>query len=372
MLFNFKTMLKKFQLLLLIFIIFSCKKDSDNPVSDSDLPFYFPPINSELWEKISPESLGWNISGMPALNKLLEENGTRAFILLKNGKIVMEEYFGKNLAGLKPFDQSAYWYWASAGKTLTAFTIGKAQEDGFLKIHDKTSDYLGIGWTSETISQESKITIRNQLTMTTGLDDGIADNHSQDAKDLIYKAEAGSRWAYHNGPYTLLENVISKATNQKFDTYFNSCLANKIGMNGFWQWVENDHVYFSTARSMARFGLLILNKGEWDGTKIMTDSKYFSEMVNTSQQLNKSYGYLWWLNGKESFHIPESQLEFRGSVTPNGPKDMVSGIGKDGQYVSVIPSKGIVMIRLGENPESVQVPFLFLNDIWGKLNLIIN
>jgi len=50
---------------------------------------------------------------------------------------------------------------------------------------------------------------------------------------------------------------------------------------------------------------------------------------------------------------------------------MISGIGKNGQYVCVIPSKNMVLVRMGENPESVPVPFLFLNDIWKKLNSII-
>jgi hypothetical protein len=94
-------------------------------------------------------------------------------------------------------------------------------------------------------------------------------------------------------------------------------------------------------------------------------------MVTASQNLNKSYGYLFWLNGKESFMVPESQLIIPGSLTPNAPDDMFSGIGKNGQYVSVIPSKSMVLIRMGEDPSSVPVPFLFLNDIWGKLNLII-
>ena len=49
---------------------------------------------------------------------------------------------------------------------------------------------------------------------------------------------------------------------------------------------------------MARFGLLILNKGNWDGNQIMTDTNYFNQMLNSSQSLNESYGYLWWLNGK--------------------------------------------------------------------------
>jgi len=50
---------------------------------------------------------------------------------------------------------------------------------------------------------------------------------------------------------------------------------------------------------------------------------------------------------------------------------MFSGMGKNGQYVSVIPSKGIVLVRMGEDPSSVQVPFQFLNSIWAQLKLII-
>jgi hypothetical protein len=51
---------------------------------------------------------------------------------------------------------------------------------------------------------------------------------------------------------------------------------------------------------------------------------------------------------------------------------MYSGMGKNGQYISVIPSRKLVLIRMGEDPESVSVPFLFLNDIWAKLKMIIN
>jgi CubicO group peptidase (beta-lactamase class C family) len=283
----------------------------------------------------------------------------------------MEEYFGNNLAGTLPFDKNTFWYWASAGKTLTAFTVGKAQEEGFLDITDKSSDYLGAGWTSLTSEKESLITIRHQLTMTTGLDDGVTDNHSFLPQDLIYKKDAGTRWAYHNGPYTLLESVVTNASPMDFDAYFNSVLRDKIGMDGSWIWTGNDHVYYSTARSMARFGLLMLNNGKWAEEAIMTNSVYFNEMINTSQNLNKSYGYLFWLNGKESFMLPESQLVIPGSVTPNGPPDMYSGIGKNGQYVSIIPSEKMVLIRMGEDPSSVPVPFLFLDDIWEQFNLII-
>jgi len=362
----------RFYAFILVLILFSCSKRDADPEPFNTGSNYFPPLNNtEDWRTLPFDSLGWNEQGKADLIKLLDENGTRAFLVLIDGKIVMEEYFGKSILGLSNFDKASIWYWASAGKTLTAFTIGKTQEDGSLKIQDKASDYLGVGWTSLTSDQESKITVRHQLTMTTGLDDGIANSHGITPENLVYKATPGTRWAYHNGPYTLLEQVVTKASGKKFEDYFNLELRDKIGMDGFWQWVDDDHVYFSTARSMARFGLLILNKGKWMTDEIMKDQSYFSEMTSTSQQLNKSYGYLWWLNGKESFMIPESQLVFKGSISPDAPADMISGIGKNGQYVCVIPSKNMVLVRMGENPESVPVPFLFLNDIWKKLNSII-
>jgi CubicO group peptidase (beta-lactamase class C family) len=359
-------------LLILLVVAFSCKKaNSDADPENPQANLYFPPDTGAEWQKVSPDKLGWNTTEIPALLQLLNDNGTRAFIVLKDGKIVIESYFGKNILGLAPFDQSSVWYWASAGKTLTSFIVGKAQEEGFLKIEDKTSDYLGVGWTSETADQESKITIRNQLTMTTGLDDGVSNSHGTAPADLVYKANAGNRWAYHNGPYTLLEQVVANAVDDSFDNYFNLKLSDKIGMDGFWQWVDDDHVYFSTARSMARFGLLVLNNGKWAGETVMGDHNYFTEMTTPSQQINKSYGYLWWLNGKESYMLPETQLVFNRSYAPHGPGDMIAGIGKNGQYVCVVPSLSLVLIRMGENPESVQVPFLFLDDIWEKLGQVI-
>jgi len=349
----------------IIFFLSCSKNDEATPSENPEL--YFPPTNSDTWETTYPESLGWNTSEIPALSELLEDNGTRAFIVLVDGKIVLEEYFGNNLLGNAHFDEDTYWYWASAGKTLTATMVGKAQEDGFLSIDDKTSDYLGDGWTSMTPDQEDKITIRHQLTMTSGLDDGVPNNHSFEPSDLIYKADPGTRWAYHNAPYTLLESVVSNSVSEDFDSYFNKDLRDKIGMDGAWQWIDNDHVYFSSARTMARFGLLILNNGDWNGTQILTDKSYLSEMITTSQDINLSYGYLWWLSGKNSFMLPELQIEFPGSVTPDAPDDMVSGVGKNGQYVCVVPSMNLVLVRMGENADNVSVPILFINDIWKQM-----
>ncbi|MFM2136653.1 MAG: hypothetical protein RL021_2053 [Bacteroidota bacterium] len=324
---------------------------------------YFPPLLGSAWDTSSVESLGWC---RPQLDSLLDFVGSRdskAFILMKDGKIVAERYYGS-------FTVDSAWYWASAGKSLTSFLVGMAQQEGFLSISDTTSDYLGAGWTSLPSQQEEKITIRNQLTMTTGLEDSVPDKDCTDDTCLIYRADAGTRWAYHNAPYTLLDPVIENATGRTLNQYFNQKLSLTTGMSGMFVRVGYNNVFFSKPRSFARYGLLILNRGEWNGTRIMTDTAYFNDMVNTSQSYNNSYGYLWWLNGKSSFMAPGFQFVFPGSWSPSAPTDMFAAMGKNGQLLNIVPSMNLVWLRMGNEPSGNFVPFALNDTIWQKLNMV--
>jgi CubicO group peptidase (beta-lactamase class C family) len=358
-------MKRTFIFTVLITAMLSCSRETpEEPL------MYFPPSGTTEWKALTPEELGWNTAGLNGLYDFLESTGTRAFLVLKDGKIVIEQYFGDQLTG-QPFTALNYWYWASAGKTLTSMLVGIAQEEGYIDISDKTSDYLGTGWSSLTSAQEDKITVRHHLTMTTGLDDGVTDNHCFEPSCLVYSAEAGMLWAYHNAPYTLLDEVISTATAMSFETYFNIRLRDKAGMDGFWTWVDNDHIYWSTPRSAARFGLLILNKGKWDQTPVISDNTYFTQMITTSQSINPSYGYLWWLNGKGKHMIPQSQIVFQSDITPSAPDDMVAAMGKNGQLINVIPTENLVVVRMGDNPDGYLVPTGYQEDLWKKLSLIV-
>ncbi|MFN5911523.1 MAG: serine hydrolase, partial [Bacteroidota bacterium] len=263
------------------------------------------------------------------------------------------------------------WQWASAGKTITSFMTGIAQQEGHLSITDTTSTYLGQGWTNCTPQQEEKITIWNQLTMTSGLDDGVPDHYCTLSTCLNYLADPGTRWAYHNGPYTLLDGVIENATGQTLNAYTTQKLKTPTGMTGAFYQVGYNNVYFSNARSMARFGILVLNKGNWNGNQIMTDTAYFNDMVNTSQNLNKAYGYLWWLNGKPSFMVPNLQTVFPGTMCPNAPADMISAIGSGGQFLNVVPSQNLVWLRMGDDPSTTNVPFLLNDAIWEYVNDLV-
>ncbi len=206
--------------------------------------------------------------------------------------------------------------------------------------------------------------------MTSGLDDGVADPHCTIDTCLNYLAPVNTRWAYHNAPYTLLEQVIENATSMNMNNYTQLRLKTPTGITGLWVMNGFNNVFYSIVRSMARFGLLIQNNGVWANDTLLHDNVYKFNMINTSQNLNNSYGYLWWLNGKSSFMVPTSQITFPGSYAPDAPNDMFAGIGKNGQIVSISPSKGLVMVRMGESPSSTgqEVPFLLCTNIWKRLN----
>ncbi len=324
---------------------------------------YFPPTFGNNWETRDPAALGWCTDQVPALLDFLEGSNTKAFLVLKDGRIVLEHYFGT-------FTQDSAWYWASAGKSLTSFLVGMVQEDGALDIDAPSSAYLGPSWTSLTPQEELAITVRHQLTMTTGLDDG-GDLDCTDPACLTYLAPPGTRWSYHNAPYTLLDGVLQAATGQNLNAYLLNNLTLQTGISGLYTQVGANNVFFSKARSMARFGLLAQHGGTWNGTPILGDAAYFSAMTTPSQTLNPAYGYLWWLNGQDSFMLPGPQFVFPGTLMPHAPMDAYSAMGKNGQVINVCPAEGLVVVRMGELPGGIFVPNVYNDQIWEKLNAVI-
>lgn len=369
---NLKNMNRILFFIIICFVCFnSCQDEELTPMSDAGL-LYFPLLNNKDWQTVDPQILNWNQSQIDVLKSFLNQSKTRAFLLLKDGKIAIEYYSGEKITGTGAFDQESNWYWASAGKSLTASLVGIAQQQSKLKIDESSNKYLGKNWSSLSPEQENQITIRHHLTMTSGLDDKVPDNDCTLKSCLQYKAISGSRWFYHNAPYTLLDGVISGATGEEFDSYFNNNLRDPIGMDGFWSYLDYNHVFFSTARSMARYGLLILNEGKWKDQDIISDKSYLTDMTSSSQNLNPSYGYLLWLNGKDSYIAPGFQTPIKSSLVPNAPGDMIIAAGKNGQFLCIVPSQNIIMVRMGENPDQSQVPIGFLNDLWAQLGKLIN
>ncbi|MBE2281370.1 MAG: T9SS type A sorting domain-containing protein [Ignavibacteriaceae bacterium] len=144
-------------------------------------------------------------------------------------------------------------------------------------------------------------------------------------------------------------------------------------MTGLFIQQDYNNVLFSNMRSFARFGLLILNKGIWANDTILKSRLAFEGMTNTSNNLNKSYGYLWWLNGKESYMLPETQIVFPGYLFPDAPAGTIAALGKNGQIVNIVEEENLVVVRIGEVPGTpLPIATVLNNDIWKKLNPVIH
>ncbi|RZA02492.1 MAG: class A beta-lactamase-related serine hydrolase [Moraxellaceae bacterium] len=342
-------------------IMAGCQKD-EPPTLPPTIPeaYYYPPLSGDTWATKSANSLNWDSAKLQEAFDYAATRGTYGLIVLQHGKIVKEQYWNG-------WTKDTRYYIASAGKSVVALLAGIAQQEGTVDINAKTSQYLGQGWTSLPLAKENLITLKTQLSMTSGLNDAVPDPDCTTPACLTYKADAGTRWAYHNAPYHLLQTVLATASGKTFNQYSKEKLFDKIGMpNAFWL----NYIMYCTTREAARFGSLILSKGHWNNTAVMTDANYFNAMVNSSQTLNRSYGYLWWLNGKSSAMVPGSQVVFPTSLVPDAPADMYMALGKDDKKIYVVPSLDVVVVRLGDDAGgSVAGPSSFDNDLWQRLKL---
>lgn len=191
---HFESKFKKFIMSKTIYALFilvlclNCSSNSSDTNPTQTETTYFPPNNATTWEKQSIANLGWKQSAVEPLLDFLEQKKSKGFIVLVNGKVVLENYFNNHTA-------TDTWEWNSAGKTLCASTIGIAQQENFLNINTNVSDYLGKSWTNMNIEKEQLITVRNLLTMTSGIDDS---KQLVIKSNLNYVADAGTRWAYGN------------------------------------------------------------------------------------------------------------------------------------------------------------------------------
>lgn len=322
-------------------------------------PQYFPPLTGNAWATTTPASLGWCQPPLDSLLAFAGRNHTQALLILKDGRLVVEQYYGTYTA-------DSVHYWGSAGKSLVGTLVGLAQQDGLLTLSDSTSRYLG-RWTSATRAEQQRIQLRHQLSMATGLNDAPPAPCTPDDSTpacLRYLAPPATRWAYHNAPYRLLQDVVATASGQSFQRYTATRLGQRIGMNGLWF----NYTYFSKARDMARFGLFILARGSWNGTAILTDTAYFRAMTTPSQAANPSYGYLWWLNGQASYKLPTVQVSFPGPLVPAAPADLIAALGKNDQKIYVVPSLGLVVVRQGASAGASHLALSsFDNELWTRL-----
>lgn len=322
---------------------------------------YFPPLSGAGWETITPAALGWNTAALESALTWLGEQNSTAVVILWRGRIVAERYWN----GWGPSTPGPNF---SAGKVITGHLVGELAAEGAFALDDPVSDVVGAGWSRAAEPDESAITIRHLLRMASGLDDSL------------YAATTRGETFYYNNPaYYQLFSVLQAASGQTVAQLTRERLWDRIGMSTAF-WLPNTDtgqpgfIHFSSARDFARFGLLTLNGGVWNGTVIHPDSQFLRAARQPSGTTNLSYGYLWWLNGQSSHRLPGPWLlpTRSGPLFPGAPNDLAAALGLDDKKLYVVPSLDLVVVRLGpraavSGAQSLAAISLFDTELWARL-----
>ena len=289
----------------------------------------FPPLTGDAWEAIPPSAVGWNEAALDDALRYANEQHSTAVMILYRGRIIAERYWDG-------WDANRIANIFSAAKSVVAVLAGIARDAGLLDLDDPVSAHLGAGWARASRAAEERITLRHLLTMTSGLDDALRP-----------VAEPGTVWQYNTPAYTRMQDVLAAVAGVPLDMYARNVLFSRIGM-GRSRWQNNQ--MFATAREMARFALLVQNGGLWNSVPVVRDTGYLAAATRSSQSLNPSYGYFWWLNGKEKYLMP-GQEGGTGSLVPFAPPDMIAALGAGDKKMYIVPSMDLVVVRHGSAAE---------------------
>lgn len=339
---------------------------------------YFPSPNGP-WERVKPNDKDWDLQRLEEAIEFAGERKSSGVVVLYRGRILIERYWDlKPEAKLPNGRLNRYYYMvhgkdsdghviedvASAQKSVVSILTGIAQHKGLLKISEPVHKYLGQGWSKAPRDAEARITLRHLLTMTSGLND-----------QLEYEAPAGTRWRYNTSAYSQILLAVSTAAQMEPNELTRKWLTGPIGMNNS-RWIErsrainrqvtNKFGFATTARDLARFALLVLAGGVWDDRAVIEDKKYLRAALEPSQELNPSYGYLWWLNGQPFVLRGNGERRFKGPLIPGAPDDLVVAVGALGRKAYIVPSRELVVIRLGDAPEIANKPS-FDEEFWRRI-----
>ena len=278
---------------------------------------------------------------------------TRAVVIVYQGRIIDERY-------AQGFSQNTPLIGWSMTKSVINALIGILVGERKLSLEDR--DLLP-EW-SKPGDPRRAITLDHLLRMSSGLE--FAEEYTHPLKDVVsmllgrgntavfaadkrLEAEPGTKWHYSSGTTNIVSRIIRDAIKGSEAEYFafpRQALFDKIGMGS--AIIEPDAAgifvgssfMYATARDWARFGLLYLQDGIWQGKRILPEGWVNYSITPAPLAPNREYGAHFWLK------VP---LPFQSRIRPAHllPADAFFAAGHEGQFVTVIPSQKLVVVRLG-------------------------
>ncbi len=296
-----------------------------------------PPVvmEDDFWQRANPDSLGINVKALELHGDLCTKTGADACLVVYKGKIVQERYYRTYRTPIMAM---------SSTKSITGILVGMLIDDGKIKSVDEPVCTYVKEWCE---GPKGKVTLRHLLSMTSGLPRmqgesvGFVGDKNPFVINLPLATEPGAAWAYSNEGVQLLSPILDKAAGEPIQDYARKRLFEPLGMkatslhlddkNHAWTYADME----TTPREFARMGLLMLNKGVWQGKRIVSES-WVEQMTKPSQTLNPRYGLLWWL-----FDNPKGYAAL-GHLETN---------------LYVIPDKDLIVVRMQAKPRPQQQPY---------------
>jgi len=267
-----------------------------------------------------------------------------------NPQILYENYWGDGAVNSK---SNSF----SMAKSLTALAIGAAVTDGYIEsVNDPVSKYL-TGWDTDLAKD---LTIYHLLTMTSNInyDESYGNPfgymakvyYGNDVRALSkpYKVveKPGTSWEYLGGNTLLLAEIVEKVTGKSLADYFSEKIWTPLATEQPAYWTIDEKgiekaycCFYSNARDFAKFGQLLMNKGNWNGQQLI-DTTFINQSIQPAILNNGStentYGYQIWLTNYQNMEM----YFLRGIL---------------GQYVLVIPEKEMIVVRLGEGRSNEKI-----------------
>ena len=294
-----------------------------------------------VWQSKGLTEAGLDAGKIDAFNKALISTEVTSCIIVKDGAIVSEYY-------KSGYDKESVFPMHSVSKSVTGTIVGIAIEQEYFKLDDPIINYFP-ELNEKSDSRVKKITIRDLLKNTSGLvstDSALWARWRKSSDWIKFLFERplsytpGNVFEYSTGNTHLLSAIIQRTTKKTLDEYGREVLFAPLGLDS--AYFESDPQKISdggnglylTARDMARFGLFFLNRGMWEGTRIVAES-WIAESTKIQTPGQARYGYQWWIRwfGKE---------QVRGFFA--------HGWGE--QVIAVIPAKNLVITFSSRYPDN--------------------
>jgi len=282
-------------------------------------------------------------------NKLMQDDGYNghafAFMVVHKGIPVVESYQPEYNS------KTRFLSWSMA-KSFTNALAGIMVKEGKLDINRP------VGLSEWQNDDRKNITINNLMQMQSGLKWNEDYGARSDVTVMLYCENdfakftydqplaypAGAKWYYSSGSVNVVNYLMRKevGSDQDYYRFAQTQLFNKIGMpdavfevDASGTQVGSSYIY-ATARDYARFGMLYLNDGIFNGERILPEG-WLNYTTTPASDSNGKYGSLFWLNTSKYY--------------PSAPEDMYSCNGHDGQQIFIIPSKDLVVVLVGYSPK---------------------